>query len=45
VQEVDLMFVRASRLYDPRTGSRLLHPAYQATDERVRRALAEVECR
>jgi hypothetical protein len=39
------MFVRASELYEPRTGSRLIHPAYQASDERVRRALAEVECR
>ncbi|WP_281246927.1 hypothetical protein [Natrinema salaciae] len=32
-------FVPASRLYDVESGTPIAHPAHQATDEDVRRAL------
>ncbi|MFC4247251.1 hypothetical protein ACFOZ7_09615 [Natribaculum luteum] len=32
-------FVPASRLYDVRSGNRIAHPARQASDDDVRRAL------
>jgi hypothetical protein len=35
------MFVPASELYDPATGTRTVHPAKQATDTAVRSALQE----
>lgn len=39
------MFVPASALYDPATGSRIEHPTRQASDEDVRRALKEIDQR
>jgi hypothetical protein len=39
------MFVPASALYDPATGTRLAHPAHEASDEALRRAIAEVDAR
>ncbi|WP_264182220.1 hypothetical protein [Natrinema amylolyticum] len=33
------VFVRASRLYNVETRSVVVHPAHQATDDEVRRAL------
>jgi len=39
------MFVPASELYDPATGTRIAHPAQQASDEELQRAIAEVDVR
>jgi len=39
------MFVPASELYDPVTGTRIEHPAHQASDAELRRAIEEVDAR
>jgi hypothetical protein len=38
-----MTFVRASRLYDVKSGERIQHPAHDATDSEVRQAVRETE--
>ncbi|MGM0592352.1 MAG: hypothetical protein ACQETI_12140 [Halobacteriota archaeon] len=38
-----MSFVRASELYDVQTGTRIRHPAFDATDEDVRQAIESAE--
>lgn len=45
--DAERFFVRASQLYNPRSGERFLHPAKepdeQATDAQVREAIEAIE--